>query len=165
MLCWQTRPLPPSSTSHRMPCWEVMFPTLHGRLMRENHRQTASIPGLPHSLKGPWVAALAEGTEQRNDMIYLLDNESKRRTFIVNCNPILGSEGKQGGVLISFDDVTLLEEKEVELRLSTFKGRSRGGQQGQESFPGEHESRDTFTHECHPGFYRGPQAWLLQGQG
>ncbi len=66
----------------------------------------------------PWNRALSEGTPQRNDMIYLTDSESKRRSFIVNCSPILGSGGKQGGVLISFDDVTLLEEKEIELRLS-----------------------------------------------
>ena len=40
------------------------------------------------------------------------------RTFNVNCAPVLGSAEKCAGVLISFDDVTLLEKKEIELRKS-----------------------------------------------
>jgi PAS domain S-box-containing protein len=66
----------------------------------------------------PWGKALQEGTHQKNNMICLHDSTSKRRTFIVNCSPVLGSGGKAGGVLMSFDDVTQLEEKEVELRKS-----------------------------------------------
>ncbi|HEY7491909.1 MAG TPA: ATP-binding protein [Candidatus Tectomicrobia bacterium] len=66
----------------------------------------------------PWIRALREGTPQRNGMVYLRDSTAQQRTFMVNCSPVLGSAGKPGGVLISFDDVTLLEEKEVELRNS-----------------------------------------------
>ncbi len=66
----------------------------------------------------PWIAALREGTAQKNAMVYLYDRTAKRRTFMVNCSPVLGTAGQHGGVLISFDDVTQLEEKEVELRQS-----------------------------------------------
>jgi CheY-like chemotaxis protein/nitrogen-specific signal transduction histidine kinase/HPt (histidine-containing phosphotransfer) domain-containing protein len=41
-----------------------------------------------------------------------------RRTFLVNCSPVLGTGGKHGGVLISLDDVTQLEASKAELETS-----------------------------------------------
>ena len=52
-----------------------------------------------------------------NQLIRLTIADQKR-TFMVNCSPVLLPGGKVGGVLVSFDDVTLLEEKEIELRRS-----------------------------------------------
>ncbi|ETX02076.1 MAG: hypothetical protein ETSY1_04940 [Candidatus Entotheonella factor] len=66
----------------------------------------------------PWVRVLQEGTPQTSDRLYLNDSESNRRTFKVNCSPVLGDDAKAGGALVSFDDVTELEEKEAELRQS-----------------------------------------------
>ena len=66
----------------------------------------------------PWICALREKTLQRNSMIALTDHKEKRRAFIVNCSPIFVGKGQVGGVLISLDDVTALEEKEIELRQS-----------------------------------------------
>jgi PAS domain S-box-containing protein len=63
----------------------------------------------------PWVRALAEGQPLKNEIIHLIDQESELRSFIVNCSPVLGSGGKYGGVLISLDDVTVLEEHKVQL--------------------------------------------------
>ncbi len=63
----------------------------------------------------PWMKALTTGVAQANDAIGLRDHESKCRTFIVNCAPVLGGKGKAAGVLISLDDVTQLEENKVEL--------------------------------------------------
>ena len=63
----------------------------------------------------PWARALADGSPQRNDMIHLRDSKSERLTFIVNCSPVLGSGGRYGGVLVSLDDVTQLEENQAEL--------------------------------------------------
>ena len=37
------------------------------------------------------------------------------RSFNVNCSPVLGDGSQHGGVLVSFDDVTQLEEQEIEL--------------------------------------------------
>jgi PAS domain S-box-containing protein len=70
-------------------------------------------------LKGdaaPWAAALRQNAVQRDCMLHLLDGASKLHTFKVNCSPVAGGDGKPGGVLISFDDVTQLEENKVELR-------------------------------------------------
>jgi PAS domain S-box-containing protein len=66
----------------------------------------------------PWLKALSERELQKNIMIWLHDSESKRRAFIVNCSPIFVGKGQAGGVLISLDDVTALQEKEIELRQS-----------------------------------------------
>lgn len=63
----------------------------------------------------PWRKALEEGSPQRNGMLHLIDAESKRRTFIVNCSPVLGAGNEHNGVLISLDDVTQLEENKAEL--------------------------------------------------
>jgi len=72
----------------------------------------------------PWVHALAEGRAQRNDMIHILDHASERRTYQVNCSPVLGSGGKYGGVLISLDDVTQLEEHKTQLSLAKEEAES-----------------------------------------
>ncbi len=37
---------------------------------------------------------------------------------MVNCSPVPGAGGRPAGVLVSLDDVTELEEKEIELRLA-----------------------------------------------
>jgi PAS domain S-box-containing protein len=66
----------------------------------------------------PWLKALREKALQKNIRISLCDIDSKRRAFIVNCSPIFIGKGQTGGVLISLDDVTELEEKEVALRQS-----------------------------------------------
>jgi PAS domain S-box-containing protein len=64
----------------------------------------------------PWTAALRENVLQRDCILHLLDGASKLHTFKVNCSPVAGGDGKPGGVLVSFDDVTQLEENKVELR-------------------------------------------------
>ncbi len=66
----------------------------------------------------PWLKALREKALQKNIMVSLHDSAKKRRAFIVNCSPIFVGKGQTGGVLISLDDVTELEEKEIELRQS-----------------------------------------------
>ena len=66
----------------------------------------------------PWMNALRDKTLQKNIMVSLPDSEGKRRAFIVNCSPIFVGKSQVGGVLISLDDVTELEEKEIELRQS-----------------------------------------------
>ena len=64
----------------------------------------------------PWDRSLREGQPERNARVCLEDGVGKLRSFQVNCSPIFGANGKPGGVLISFDDVTELQEKEIELR-------------------------------------------------
>lgn len=66
----------------------------------------------------PWIKALSQGTIQRDDMLWLQVSETSLKTFKINCSPVLGDGNNYAGVLISFDDVTVLEKKEVELRQS-----------------------------------------------
>ncbi len=63
----------------------------------------------------PWVASLADGEVNRDRMVRLTLPEIGQRTFKTNSSPVLGDKGKYAGVLISFDDITELEEKKVEL--------------------------------------------------
>ena len=66
----------------------------------------------------PWAAALEQGVVQRDRQIHLRDQAGRERSFVVNCSPVLSTGGKAGGVLISLEDVTQLQESKVELRLA-----------------------------------------------
>ncbi len=94
-----------------------------------NGVQAESLLGLPvekfdwifedqETLETPWQQALTSGEPVRHEMIGFIDSDSQERKFILNCSPVMGGNGKAGGVLISMDDVTLLEEKEILLRQS-----------------------------------------------
>ena len=75
-----------------------------------------SAPAAAASL--PWRAALEEGRVQRNATIRLQCAAGAVRTFLVNCSPVLGAGAKPGGVLVSLEDITELEKKEVELKMA-----------------------------------------------
>jgi len=66
----------------------------------------------------PWDKAFRTAETCRGEMISLHNGHGERRTFMVNCSPVMGANNSPGGVLVSMDDVTLLEEKEVLLRES-----------------------------------------------
>ena len=66
----------------------------------------------------PWVQALTHGEAQINRTLRLRRANRTWLTFNVNCSPVLGAGGKYAGVLVSFDDITQLENKEIELRQS-----------------------------------------------
>ncbi|MBC5783733.1 response regulator [Ramlibacter sp. USB13] len=64
----------------------------------------------------PWTAALAQGTVQRELHLKLRDAQGLLRSFVVNASPVMASGGKASGVLISLEDITLLERSREELR-------------------------------------------------
>jgi PAS domain S-box-containing protein len=64
----------------------------------------------------PWAATLRDGAPLRNGFVRLEDSAGKARSFLVNCSAVQGGGKKPQGVLISFEDITELQEKEVELR-------------------------------------------------
>jgi PAS domain S-box-containing protein len=66
----------------------------------------------------PWSLALNTATAQMSKRIRLKLPDAEPVTFMVNCSPVLAGEGKAQGVLISFDDITQLEQQEIELQLS-----------------------------------------------
>jgi signal transduction histidine kinase/DNA-binding response OmpR family regulator len=65
--------------------------------------------------KRPWVRSLIHGKVQKDNIIRLQISDNESRTFKTNCSPVLGESGKYAGVLVSLDDITELEEKEIEL--------------------------------------------------
>ena len=72
--------------------------------------------GLALAGQHPWSVALETGAVQRNLNLKLEDTQGSLRSFVVNCSPVLASGGKASGVLISLEDITLLEQSRVELR-------------------------------------------------
>ena len=68
----------------------------------------------------PWGATLSDGKAIRGAHISLASASGKRHSFMVNCSPVFGANAKNGaakvnGMLMSLSDITLLEEKEIEL--------------------------------------------------
>jgi signal transduction histidine kinase/CheY-like chemotaxis protein len=66
----------------------------------------------------PWFKAFATGKIQKDQTLRLELQDKVYRTFKTNCSPVLGEGNRYAGVLISFNDITELEEKEVELTKS-----------------------------------------------
>ncbi len=66
----------------------------------------------------PWESALENEAPLAGVMLYLADHDGKNRSFMVNCTPIPGTDGKSRGVLASFEDVTQLEETQQALSRS-----------------------------------------------
>ena len=75
---------------------------------------------VPHSedtetAEYPWQTAMEGGDSQIGTRLRLERGEYNR-TFMVNSSPILDDKGKAQGALATFDDITELEEKNLQLR-------------------------------------------------
>ena len=111
----------------------------------------------------PWVQALHSGEAQIDRILRLRHPEQGWLTFSVNCSPVLGEGAKHSGVLVSFDDITQLEKKEIELRQS--KEEAEAANQAKSVFLANmsHEIRTPmnailgFTELLKRGFARNPQ--------
>ena len=65
-----------------------------------------------------WEGSLYKGVPSRHDKVRFTNAKGQLRTFIINCSPVFTADDAVGGVLISMDDITRLEEQEVLLRES-----------------------------------------------
>lgn len=65
-----------------------------------------------------WEGSLFDAKPTRHEKIGFTNADGQVRTFIVNCSPVFAANDQVGGVLISMDDVTQLEEQEILLRES-----------------------------------------------
>ena len=64
----------------------------------------------------PWSAALTQVQVQRDAHLKLRDAKGQERSFVVNCSPVVATGRRATGVLVSLEDITLLEQSRVELR-------------------------------------------------
>ena len=65
-----------------------------------------------------WEGSMNSSEPTRHDKVGFTNADGKQCSFIVNCSPVITAEDEIGGVLISMDDITRLEEQEILLRES-----------------------------------------------
>jgi len=63
----------------------------------------------------PWFKVLKNGQEQNGTLLSLLNHRGIKIKFVVNVAMVTDNAGKCRGVLVTFDDITQLEEKNFEL--------------------------------------------------
>ncbi|MCA9079420.1 MAG: diguanylate cyclase [Planctomycetaceae bacterium] len=84
---------------------------------RDCHEDVEDLPGSSSGVdRGvPWAQVLLDGQPRRGRLMGLDDIHSRERTFVVNATPICDDKGGRRGVITSFEDVTKLQQKKVEL--------------------------------------------------
>jgi diguanylate cyclase (GGDEF)-like protein len=63
----------------------------------------------------PWFRVVQAGEEQHSASLSLMDSTGKKIQFAVNAASVTDGHGKCRGTLVTFDDITLVEEKNFEL--------------------------------------------------
>ncbi len=63
----------------------------------------------------PWQLAISENAAQIGALLTMQSTPHHKGTFVVNATPVLGSDGALRGAMVTFDDVTSIEEKNQQL--------------------------------------------------
>lgn len=63
----------------------------------------------------PWRRVLDGRDTTDANIVSLVTSGGRRRTFAVNCSPIKAPDGRLRGLIVTFDDLTALEQKNTEL--------------------------------------------------
>ncbi len=79
----------------------------------------------------PWKTALANSSSKTGTLVRFATVHGAPRTFTVNTTPITDANGKLRGALATFDDLTDLERKQLELK-QTIKALQKSRQELQE---------------------------------
>ncbi|MEZ6122628.1 MAG: ATP-binding protein [Planctomycetaceae bacterium] len=98
---------------------EVMTGSGNNKLlgMKASELGFAPVESTPDS-RMPWDIVIAEGHAVPNVMMRLNSAKGSGRIFRVNCTPLAGNDGENRGVMVTFDDVTALEQNKIALRLA-----------------------------------------------
>ena len=64
----------------------------------------------------PWVEALASGSAVIGAQFDLVTDGGETIKYAINASPILNSDGTAQGVLVTLDDITMVEEQNVQLK-------------------------------------------------
>jgi diguanylate cyclase (GGDEF)-like protein/PAS domain S-box-containing protein len=111
----------------------VLLLDTHGHIIMANSAFAGSVAKTTESLMGikassfnwqstndfedelPWDASLRLGEAQTGKQLLLACHSGITKTFMVNSAPVKDGEGKNRGVMVTFDDVTQIEEKNDQL--------------------------------------------------
>ncbi len=63
----------------------------------------------------PWQLAISQNAPQIGALMTMQSTPHRKGTFVVNATPVLGSDGAPRGAMVTFDDVTSIEEKNQQL--------------------------------------------------
>ena len=80
----------------------------------------------------PWMRAIASGETQKSIPLQLNTRDGGTLTLQVSSSPIIGENGRAHGSLVSFDDISELRKKEVELEKS--KAEAEAANQAKSAF-------------------------------
>jgi len=94
----------------------------------------------------PWTVAIRDGSRQTDKQMCLSEHADQQKIFVVDSVPVRDPGGKSSGVMITFDDVTRLEEKndKLEIMLGMLK-KSRDEVRRQNEVLQELATRDSLT--------------------
>jgi diguanylate cyclase (GGDEF)-like protein len=94
----------------------------------------------------PWTVAIRDGSRQTDKQMCMSVSAGKQKTFVVDSVPVRDPGGKSSGVMITFDDITRLEEKndQLESMLGMLK-KSRDEIRRQNEVLQELATRDSLT--------------------
>lgn len=84
---------------------------------REDQDEHSSVSDEKHGTKkiAPWQDVLQDGQSCRGRIMALNDSTVGEKTFVVSASPICDESGRRRGAIASFEDVSRLEQKKVEL--------------------------------------------------
>lgn len=95
----------------------------------------------------PWVRTLRDGTSEAGVILRIAGSDRHEQIFAVNSAAIFGSDGARRGALVTFDDLTSLEEKNAALvELLTALEKSREEIRAQNDELQFLATRDPLTH-------------------
>ncbi len=65
--------------------------------------------------EAPWVTSIRDACQLTERQMILANSNGDRKLYVVDCAPAKDSNGKHSGVMVTFDDITSREQKNLQL--------------------------------------------------